>query len=114
HLHRGKWYDYPNKNHELSDSDVQNNRAGPKGGVMFLAASGRHWTPTGTEGQFDIYHAGTRVCHVHFDCPHMHMHNSFTISGVNPEYAVEQTGAKLNRGPLGNVNIKVVKIHDGQ
>ncbi|KAK1778422.1 Aegerolysin-domain-containing protein [Copromyces sp. CBS 386.78] len=111
-LHWGKWYDYPDKDHELSDNDVQGGRAGPNGGTMVVAASGRAWTPSGTEGQFDIYHGGIKVCHVYFDCPFSHIHNSFSISDINGAYAVQETGASLGSGPLGTITIEVVKMND--
>lgn len=79
---------------------------------MVVAASGRAWSPSGTEGQFDIYHMGTKVCHVYFDCPFSHRHNSFSISDVNDGYVVQGTGASLDGGPLGDISIRVVKLND--
>lgn len=112
HFCRGKWYEYPNKDQELSDNDVQANYAGPNGGSMGVAASGREWTSSGTEGQFDIYHGNTKVCHVYWDCPWSHKHNSFSVSEVDDNYVVQDTGASLDSGALGSITIKVVKTSE--
>ncbi|KAJ4414029.1 hypothetical protein N0V85_003331 [Neurospora sp. IMI 360204] len=109
HLNWGKWYEYPNKDQELSDSYVETKYAGPNGGSMGVAASGRELTSSGTGGQFDIYHGSTKVCHVYWDCPWSHKHNSFSVSEVDDNYAVQATGASLDSGPLGSITIKVVK-----
>lgn len=111
-FYRGKWYAHPDKGHELSDNDVQGGFAGPNGETVNIAASGRSWTPTGTEGHFDIYHGGVKVCNVYFDCPFSHIHNNFEISEVNDQYVVQATGQSLDRGALGDITIKVVKIQD--
>ncbi|KHE86327.1 Aegerolysin-domain-containing protein [Neurospora crassa] len=109
HLNWGKWFEYPDTGHQLSHAQVEAKSASPNGGSMVVASSGTAWTPTGTEGHLDIYHGDTKVCHVYWDCPWMRRSNSFEISEVDDNYAVEATGGSINKGPLGSITIEVVK-----
>ncbi|KAK3490268.1 Aegerolysin-domain-containing protein [Neurospora hispaniola] len=114
HLSSGKWFEYPDAGEQLSHDQVEAKSASPNGGSMVVASSGRAWTPTGTEGHFDIYHDDTKVCHVYWDCPWSRRSNSFEVSEVDDNYVVEATGASLNKGPLGSITIEVVDTGEGE
>jgi hypothetical protein len=82
--------------------------AGP-GGEFGIASCGREDASSGTEGSYDIYDGGTKVCTVYWDCPWGLKRNSFETKNVNKDYTVQDSGANLDSGAIGTVTIKVFK-----
>lgn len=103
---RGKFYRYPDKDKEISASEVNKEVAGP-GGDASIAACGRENASSGTEGSIDIYDGDVRVCNVYWDCPWAGR-NRFVPRNKNGRYVVDHTDVS-DDGPIGEVTVKVVK-----
>ncbi|KAK0710131.1 aegerolysin type hemolysin, partial [Lasiosphaeria miniovina] len=65
---QGKFYQWDNKDHELSAADVSKQVAGPSGKID-IASCGRSDASSGTEGDYDIYEGDTKVCHIYWTAP---------------------------------------------
>jgi hypothetical protein len=80
-----------------------------------INACGRSDASSGTEGSFELYDGDTQVGTYSWDCPWGSKTNSSTWSPAGPQpplnhYLTSQTGANLNSGALGTVNIQTTKI----
>ncbi|KAM5350786.1 hypothetical protein ACJ41O_007291 [Fusarium nematophilum] len=102
----GKFYQYDNKDTEVSSSTVGSTTIAP-GNSAGIASCGRADAASGTEGSFDLYNGNVKVCNIYWDCPWGKKTNTFTVSAINDDYIVQATGANINSGALGNVTIKV-------
>ncbi|KAH8911160.1 Asp hemolysin [Coniochaeta sp. PMI_546] len=105
----GKFYQWDNKDKEISSGDVDNLSAQPSGNLG-IASCGREDASSGTEGGYDIYDGTTKVCHISWDCPWGSKTNTFDVSDINDNYIVQATGANLYGGAIGTVTTKVVKV----
>jgi hypothetical protein len=103
---RGKFYQYDNKDEEVSRDTVQNISIS-SGNSAGIASCGRSDSPSGTEGSFELWVGNTKICKIYWDCPWGSKRNTFTVSEVNDEYLVEATGANIDSGALGNVTVKI-------
>ncbi|KAF4415276.1 Aegerolysin family protein [Fusarium austroafricanum] len=108
HLDTGKFYQYDNKDEEVSRDTVQNISIS-SGNSVGIASCGRSDSPSGTEGSFELWVGNTKICKIYWDCPWGSKRNTFTVSEVNDEYLVEASGANIDSGALGNVTVKIGK-----
>lgn len=105
---RGKFYQWNNKDNDISDSEVEQQMAKPSG-QMGIASCGRSDSSSGTEGSYDIYDGDAKVCHIYWSCPWGSQTNTFTVSEVDDNYMVQATDQNMDSGAIGTVNIKVAK-----
>ncbi|KAG9253585.1 aegerolysin type hemolysin [Emericellopsis atlantica] len=108
HLNWGKFFEYDNKDREVSVDQVQKTSIKP-GNQVGIAACGRSDASSGTEGSFEIWDGETKICKVYWDCPWGSKTNTFTVSELNDVYSVEARGANLDSGALGNVTVRISK-----
>ncbi|CAJ0552499.1 Ff.00g005770.m01.CDS01 [Fusarium sp. VM40] len=108
-LNWGKFFKYNNKDDEISTDEIKkiviatNKSAG-------IASCGRSDASSGTEGSLDLYDGDVKICHIYWSCPWGSKTNTFTVNDVDDNYIVQQTGANLDSGALGNVTVKVAKF----
>ena len=62
HPHRGKCFEWSDKDHEISTNKVTEQAAAPSEYIA-IASCGRSDAASGTEGSFDLYDEDTKVCH---------------------------------------------------
>ncbi|KAH7232772.1 aegerolysin type hemolysin [Fusarium tricinctum] len=105
----GKFYKYDDKDNEISPQDV-GNIVIPSNGSAGIASCGRSDAASGTEGTFDLYDGDVKICNIYWSDPWGGSTNIFTVSNVNDSYIVQATGATLEGGPLGNVNVRIGKF----
>lgn len=106
---RGKFFEWSNKDHEISSAEVESKSAGANGGEVGVASCGRSDASSGTEGSFDVYDGDTHVCHIYWDCPWGSKHNKFEITNINDDYGASYDGASLDSGAIGTVTVKIGK-----
>ncbi|KAK1752929.1 aegerolysin family [Echria macrotheca] len=109
HLDWGKFYEWDNKDHEISPTEVDSVVIGP-GETGDVAACGRSDAASGTEGHVDLYYGNTKICELYWDCPWGSKKNTFSVKEVNEKWTVSATGASLNSGALGTVEVKVSRF----
>ncbi|KAG5660805.1 hypothetical protein KAF25_002448 [Fusarium avenaceum] len=108
-LNWGKFFKYNNKDDEISTDEIKkiviasNKSAG-------IASCGRSDASSGTECNLDLYDGDVKICHIYWNCPWGSKTNTFTVNDVDDNYIVQQTGANLDSGALGNVTVKVAKF----
>jgi hypothetical protein len=105
----GKFYKWDNKDDEITAAEVDKQVA-TRNNNADIAACGRSDAASGTEGSLNLYDGGNKICYVYWNCPWGSKTNEFTISSISDSYVVQQSGANLNSGAIGNVTIKVVKM----
>ena len=81
-----------------------------------INACGREDAPSGTEGSFELYDRDILVGTYSWNCPWGSKKNSSTWSPSGPEqqqdtYMTVQSGANLDSGALGTVNIRTIKVY---
>ncbi|KAF4980652.1 hypothetical protein FZEAL_3401 [Fusarium zealandicum] len=105
----GKFFAENNKDKEISADDVK--KASISSGNSFTVAScGRSDASSGTEGSFELWDGEAKICKIYWSCPWGSKTNTFTVSEVDQDYIVQNTGANLDSGALGNVTVKVGKF----
>ncbi|KAM0421012.1 hypothetical protein ACHAPT_011255 [Fusarium lateritium] len=105
-LNWGKFYQYDNKDQEVSLDRVQQTTIS-SGSSAGIASCGRSDAASGTEGSFELWDDNTKICKVYWDCPWGKKGNTFNVSEVNQDYLVQETGANLDSGAIGNVTLKI-------
>lgn len=90
---------------EISESTISNMRI-LAGRSEHIASCGRNHAPTGTEGSIDLYHAGTRICTVYWDCPWRGT-NTVNVQHPAPDYLCILGDWNKDGGAIGNVDVKV-------
>ncbi|KAJ3543959.1 hypothetical protein NM208_g3304 [Fusarium decemcellulare] len=108
HLNWGKFYQYDNKDQEVSTDSVEKTSIS-SGSSTGIAACGRSDASSGTEGNFELWDGDVKICKVYWDCPWGSKKNTFTVSEVNEDFIVEESGANLDSGAIGNVTVKIGK-----
>ncbi|RGP64278.1 aegerolysin family [Fusarium sporotrichioides] len=108
-LNWGKFYQWDNKDNEIS-VDAVKQIVIASGKTAGVASCGRSDASSGTEGSFDLYDGDTKICNIYWDCPWGSKTNTFTVGSVDDDYIVQATGANLNSGAIGTVNVKVAKF----
>lgn len=107
YLSYGRFHTVGNMDHEISSATISNMQilAGHRGSV---ASSGRKNSPTGTTGSIDLYHAGTKICTLYWDCP-WSGHNTFEVRDENSDsgYWCEPGHWNRDREAIGNVEVRV-------
>lgn len=110
YLIRGKFYQYNNKDIELSTSQVNGTRILP-GVNTVIAACGRKSSPSGTEGRFSVFDGNTRIFEIYFDVPWGASDNQFRIENRHPNYHVSQLPPVIERrGAIGTVLLEFVRM----
>lgn len=71
---------------------------------------GRQASPTGTEGSFEVYLAGTneRIAQIYWDCPFIGS-NKIEKRYVKPGYLISTEGFSIPSGALGKGTISVLE-----
>ncbi|KAG8673810.1 hypothetical protein FPOAC2_07281 [Fusarium poae] len=108
-LNWGKFYQWDNKDQEISTDDVQKVVI-PSNKSAGVASCGRSDASSGTEGSFDLYDGDNKICNIYWDCPWGSKTNTFTVGSVDDDYMVQATGANLDSGAIGTVTVKVAKF----
>jgi hypothetical protein len=119
HTNQGKWYEWDDKDAEMTEADV-NDLTIPMGKTVYVAACGRDSSPTGTNGYVTIKNkSGVKVCKMEFDVPYGALNKcKFLVSDINKDYIVghellDKPDGLGNGGPgayIGKVDIKVAKF----
>lgn len=104
----GKFYK-GEKDNEVDPKNINNTMIKNENSYV-ISACGRENSPSGTEGSFDLYDGETHIGSYLWDCPWGSKTNTSTWNSDNSNYVTQVTGANLDSGALGNVNITVVKI----
>ncbi|WP_281233264.1 aegerolysin family protein [Flavobacterium gelatinilyticum] len=107
----GKFYEYGNKDKELSTSEI-NNITVDSGTSTRICSCGRSDASSGTEGSFDLYDGDTKIGSFNWDCPWGKKKNSFnwSQSASKDSYSTDREGGNTDSGAIGNVTITCVKI----
>jgi hypothetical protein len=110
----GKFYKTGDKDTEIPVSDIEGTVIA-QGSSFTVNACGREDAASGTEGTMDLFDGDTKIGTYTWDCPWGTKSNSSTWSSSGPQpphnkYVVQQSGANLDSGALGNVTIQVVKL----
>ncbi|GKU08627.1 asp-hemolysin [Fusarium langsethiae] len=108
-LNWGKFYQWDNKDNEIS-VDAVKKIVIASSKTAGVASCGRSDASSGTEGSFDLYDSDTKICNIYWDCPWGSKTNTFTVGSFDDDYMVQATGANLNSGAIGTVNVKVAKF----
>ncbi|KAM0227517.1 hypothetical protein ACHAP5_012168 [Fusarium lateritium] len=108
-LNWGKFFNYNNKDDEISTDEIKKITIGSNKSAG-IASCGRSDASSGTEGSLDLYDGDVKICHIYWSCPWGSKTNTFTVDAVDDNYIVQQTGANLDSGALGNVTVKVAKF----
>ncbi|MCO5567375.1 hypothetical protein L7F22_021065 [Adiantum nelumboides] len=102
----GKWYDYPNKDAEISGPDGTTITYGQ---IAIAAACGRENSPSGTEGNFDLYADGTtRIADIYFDCPWVGS-NVLRVTSYSTLFLVNVPSISSS-GAIGDVPVRVIYL----
>jgi len=104
----GKFYS-GSKDKEVDPSSINGTQI-DAGDAYAISACGREDSASGTEGSFDLYDGNAHVGTYSWDCPWGSKTNSSTWSPAQDNYVAQITGANLDSGALGNVEIKVAKF----
>ncbi len=106
----GKFYEEGNKDKEIPLEKI--NKITIEGGnSVVISACGREDSPSGTGGKFDIYDGKTKVGNYYWDCPWgLKINTSTWRPNDTHNYVTQVTGANLDSGALGNIDIKCVKV----
>lgn len=107
YLHWGKFYDFSDKDKELSISNVNDKMIGPNKTFKF-ASCGRENSPSGTEGQVDIMNGNERIFQLYWDCPYTGDNKLYAKYVADKWYPfVPQISTS---GATGTVTIKILRI----
>jgi hypothetical protein len=100
-----------NKDAVVNLGEIEGKEIAP-GKQFKFNSCGKSDSPTGTEAEFDLIDkdTGEVIRHVYWDCPYTSSRNTFTVSGDNEDWIVEDKGANLDGGALGHVTITVNKL----
>jgi len=101
----GKFYS-SSKDSEIDPGTIEGHEI-TNGNSYTISACGRSDSASGTEGSFDIYDSDTHIGTYSWDCPWGSKTNRSTWDRnfACDNYVVEITGANLDSGALGNVDI---------
>ncbi|CAI6091149.1 unnamed protein product [Clonostachys chloroleuca] len=113
---RGKWYDVPNKDQELSSATI-NSKKVPDKGILDIGSCGRQNSPSGCNGSFDVKDKNNKqVCKIRFAVPYGAIHKcEFTVDAANGWLAPWKLLDKDklgNGGPnayIGRVSVKILE-----
>lgn len=105
---RGKFYEWPNKDKELSIDDV-NKTVIPAGGEHRVSACGRSDAASGTTGSFDLYDDNTKIIHIKWNCPWGSKYNSFEAEDRSKNYYVNVGSWNQDSGAIGTVDVEVTR-----
>lgn len=103
-LSYGKFHEVGDNDREISSSEISDMRI-LAGGWGQIASCGREHSPTGTEGSIDLYHAGTKICTVYWDCP-WSGHNTLNAQGPE-DYLCTLGSWNQDSGAIGKVDVTV-------
>ena len=78
-LERNTWID--NKDAEIPIGDIENRKIDAHKEFK-INSCGREGSPTGTEGEFDIYDGSDKVRHFYWNCPWGSKTNAWSITGM--------------------------------
>ncbi len=104
----GKFY-IGSKDNEIAPDKIEGTVI-QAGNIYTFGACGRENASSGTEGSFDLYDGATNVGNYYWDCPWGSKTNTSTWSPSSDKYVVQQSGANLDSGALGNVTLKIAKF----
>ncbi|MEJ2765608.1 aegerolysin family protein [Photobacterium sp. MCCC 1A19761] len=107
-LEWGKFYEYDDKDSELSIKDVNGTKIEPKE-IKVIAACGRSDSASGTEGSIKLYDGNVEIGKFYWDCPWGSKDNQTKWEKSNNQYITEVSGGNLHSGAIGLVNITVYK-----
>ena len=104
----GKFHAQNDKDKEIDRSKIEGKKATPDNPLV-ISACGRSNASSGTTGSFQLWDGGTLVATYAWDCPWGSKRNTSTLTaGPNERYTIQQRGANLDSGALGNVRIDCV------
>lgn len=112
----GKLYDSGRTGSEGGDKDKEYSPEKIEGTVIksgspfAINACGRSDSASGTAGSFKLYDGDALVGTYSWDCPWGSKTNSSTWLASDPRYITQQSGANLDSGALGTVQLKTVKV----
>ncbi len=98
------------KDKEVKPSYFENTTINPNGSLT-IAGCGRSNAASGTEGGFDIVDPSRGdgiIRTVHWDCPWGKKKNKWSVSGSLSGWEVDDKGANMDSGALGNITIETV------
>ncbi|EFY89875.1 hypothetical protein J3459_009877 [Metarhizium acridum] len=108
----GKFHKDGDKDTEITAEDV-NKIFAPPGKRCFVSACGREHSPSGTEGDIDLFEGNTKICKVYWECPWGSPNNIMRILDYDPatsNYAVVLGPWNSSGGALGKVDITISKL----
>lgn len=107
HLDYGKFYQSGNKDHELSTEEI-NSTTIPDCKTVIICSCGRDWSPTGTQGYFEIYDGVTKLGRYTWDCP---FGEKWNIS-IWSRYETDRYITTTSHGSVSSAIGKIVIIVD--
>ncbi|KAF9526819.1 aegerolysin type hemolysin [Crepidotus variabilis] len=107
----GKFYEGGNKDREIHISSLEGKEI-PAGGSFKIYSCGRENASSGTEGSYNLVekNGGRLVRRVYWNCPLGTKTNTFTLSGANRDWVIQQDGGNLDSGALGDIKLTMVKF----
>lgn len=105
YLQWGKFYDYPDKDKEVSTSSV-NDQSIPAKDTFQFAACGRESAASGTEGQIDVMDGDKRIFELYWDCPWSGSNQLYTRYVAKDWYPIVPSIS--SSGATGTVTIKII------
>lgn len=97
------------KDTEIATKDIDKTVIQP-GNSYIIYSCGRAYSPTGTEGSFDLVEESNdnRLCNFYWDCPWGSKPNKAEVGELSPNWVVASTGFNLDSGALGNGKLTCV------
>ncbi|KAB8295275.1 hypothetical protein EYC80_007184 [Monilinia laxa] len=108
-LKHGKFHVSGNKDVEIPSEEVNRTIIAPNS-AQDISSSGRSSALYGTEGSFDLYESGTKICKLYWSDPYSG-NNDFQVQDykIGGSYAVAVGPWNRSGGSLGRVDVEVVK-----
>ncbi|KAJ7518446.1 hypothetical protein O6H91_21G070500 [Diphasiastrum complanatum] len=102
----GKWYQYPDKNKEIS---APNGTIINPGSPVTIASCGRQNASSGTEGSFNLYAkpSDRKIATVSWDCP-LSGSNVLSVTSLTNDYLVQNSS--YTPCEIGHIHINVAKF----
>ena len=108
YLHWGKIYQAPDMDKDLGQDTINDKEISP-GGEFSFATCGKKLSPSGTEGQFNIYYDGDQhACQIYWDCPNSGS-NKLRSQYVKEKWTIAVPSVSPD-GAIGKQTIDVVHL----
>lgn len=106
----GKFYADDNKESSIRDEEI-NSIVVHNGESKAINACSRLDSTNGTQGSFDLYDGGTKIGTFQWNNPWGSPSNQFNLNiGNKTTYITQINGGNIYSGPIGNVDILILKI----